>query len=147
MPAKIFFDTNILIYAITSSGRRSDVAEKLLAAGGVVSSHVLNELVAVARRKLGRSWEEIAEALAAIRILCPLPVPITIETHEAAVRVAQQYGYQIYDALVIAAALEAGCDTLYSEDLQDGQKLDGRLTIDNPFKASPGPSSVRRRLH
>ncbi len=72
----------------------------------------------------------------AIRVLCPAPVPITIETHEAALRVAQKYGYQIYDALVIAAALEAGCDTLYSEDLQDGQVvLDGQLTIRNPFKA------------
>jgi predicted nucleic acid-binding protein len=135
MPARPFFDTNILVYAITAGDRRSDIAEDLLAAGGVVSAHVVNELVAVARRKLDRSWSEIAEALAAIRILCPSPVPITIETHEAAVRVAQQHGYQIYDALVIAAALEAGCDTLFSEDLQDGQILDGQLTIRNPFEA------------
>jgi len=133
MPANVFFHTNVLSYAITAGDPRSDVAERLLAARGVVSAHVLNELVAVARRKLGRSWEEIGEALGAIRILCPAPVPITVETHEAAVRVAQQYGYQIYDALVIAAALEAGCETLYSEDLQDGQKLEGR-TIRNPFK-------------
>lgn len=135
MPAKAFFDTNVLIYAITEGDPRSDVAEKLLAAGGTVSAHVLNELVAVARRKLGRSWDDVEEALGAIRILCPSPVPITLETHEAAVRVAQQYGYQIYDALVIAAALEAGCDTLFSEDLQDGQMLDGQLTIRNPFKS------------
>lgn len=135
MPAKVFFDTNVLIYAITEGDPRSDVAEKLLAAGGLVSAHVLNELVAVARRKLGRSWDEIEEALAAFRILCPSPVPITIATHEAAVRIARQYGYQIYDALVMAAALEAGCDTLYSEDLQDGQQIDGQLTIRNPFKA------------
>lgn len=135
MPAKVFFDTNILIYAITADDSRSAVAEKLLAAGGTISAHVLNELVAVARRKLGRPWEEIEDALGAICTLCPNPVPITIETHQAAVHIARQYGYQIYDALVIAAALEAGCDTLYSEDLHDGQKLDGRLTIRNPFKA------------
>lgn len=135
MPAKAFFDTNVLIYAITAGDPRSDMAEKLLATGGVVSAHVLNELVAVARRKLGRTWEEIGEALSALRTLCPSPVAITIETHEAAVDIAQQHGYQIYDALVIAAALKSGCDTLYSEDLHDGQKLDGRLTIRNPFKA------------
>lgn len=135
MPAKVFFDTNVLVYAITAGDPRNDIAEKLLAAGGVVSAHVLNELVAVARRKLGRSWDEIEETLSAIRVLCPSPSPITIETHETAVRVARQYGYQIYDALVIAAAIEAGCDTLYSEDLQDGQEIDGQVTIRNPFKA------------
>jgi predicted nucleic acid-binding protein len=135
MPARTFFDTNVLIYAISHGDSRSDVAETLLANGGVLSAHVLNEFVAVARRKLGRSWEEIQDALAAFRTLCPSPVPITIETHEKAVRIAQQHGYQIYDALVIAAALEAGCDTLFSEDLQDGQTLDSQLTIRNPFKA------------
>lgn len=134
MPARSFFDTNVLIYAVSHGDSRSDVAESLLAGGGVLSAHILNEFVAVARRKLGRSWDEIQDALAAFRTLCPSPVPITIETHETAVHIAQQHGYQIYDALVIAAALEAGCDTLFSEDLQDGQTLGGQLTIRNPFK-------------
>jgi predicted nucleic acid-binding protein len=99
----------------------------------VVSVQILNELAAVARKKLGLTWEEIEEALAAIRVLCPSPVPITIETHEAGLRIAAQYQFHIYDALVAAAALEAECTTLYSEDLQDGQVIDGRLTIRNPF--------------
>ena len=89
---------------------------------------------AVARRKLGLTWDEVGEALAAIRVLCPSPVALTIETHEAGLRIAAQYQFHIYDALVAAAALEAGCTTLYSEDLQDGQVIDGCLTIRNPFK-------------
>jgi predicted nucleic acid-binding protein len=79
------------------------------------------------------AWDEIGEALTAIRVLCPSPVPLTVETHEAGLRIAAQYRFHIYDALITAAALEAECTTLYSEDLQDGQIIDGRLTIRNPF--------------
>ena len=133
MNDEVFFDTNVLIYAIAKDDPRAVSAEAMLAAGGVVSVQVLNEFVSVARRKLGMTWEEVAEALAAIRILCPAPVPITIETHETALRIAAKYGYQIYDALIAASALLAGCRRLFSEDLQDGQILEGRLTIINPF--------------
>ena len=128
-----FFDTNVLIYVIAKNDPRAAPAEALLAAGGVVSVQVLNEFVAVARRKLDMTWKEIAEALAAIRPLCPTAIPITIEIHETALRLAAQYGYHIYDALIAAAALNAGCTTLYSEDLQDGQVIDGSLTVRNPF--------------
>jgi predicted nucleic acid-binding protein len=129
----VFFDTNVLVYVVGQSDRRTPRAEALLAAGGVVSIQVLNELVSVARRKLRMAWDDVAEALAAIRTLCPSPVPVTMETHEAALRIAQEYGYHIYDALIAAAALESRCTTLYSEDLQDGQVIDKRLTIHNPF--------------
>jgi predicted nucleic acid-binding protein len=60
-------------------------------------------------------------------------VSITVETHDVALRIAQQYGYHIYDALVAAAALEANCEMLYTEDMQDGQVIDDQLTIRNPF--------------
>jgi predicted nucleic acid-binding protein len=133
MPARAFFDTNVLIYSVAENDPRSDAAEALLANGGVVSAHVLNEFVAVARRKLGMSWTDVTEALDAIRTLCPSPVSITVETHDAALRIAQQYGYHIYDALVAAAALEAKCDALYTEDMQNGQVIDDQLTIRNPF--------------
>jgi predicted nucleic acid-binding protein len=108
------------------------VAETLLASGGVLSVQVLNEFVAVARRQLHKSWEEVRRALDIVCVLCPEPVPLTIDTHERALQVAERYGYSIFDALVIAAALEAGATTLYSEDMQDRQTIDG-LTIRNPF--------------
>ena len=93
---------------------------------------VLNEFAAIARRKLNMSWEEIGEALAAVRTLCEPPSPLTVEIHDAGMAIAAQYGYHIYDSLILAAALDAECDTLYSEDMQNGQKI-GSLTIRNPF--------------
>jgi len=63
----------------------------------------------------------------------PVPIPITEETHDAALRLAGQHGFHVYDALIVAAALEGDCTTLYSEDLESGQVIDGRLTIHNPF--------------
>jgi len=89
----------------------------------------------VAHRKLKMSWQEVASALGAIRILCPSVAAMTAETHDAALRLAVRHGFHIYDALIVAAALEAGCATLYSEDMQSGQVIGGRLTIRNPFAA------------
>ena len=138
MLADVFFDTDILVYAVTEGDPRSARAEELLAAGGVLSVQILNEFVSVARRKMSMPWSDVVEALDAFRVLCPSPLPITIEMHEAALEIAEKHGYSIYDALVIAGALESGCTTLLSEDLQDGRTIDGRLTIRNPFVQSFG---------
>jgi predicted nucleic acid-binding protein len=138
MLAKAFFDTNVLIYAVAEGDPRSVEAEELLASGGVLSVQVLNEFVSVARRKILMSWNDVTQALDAFRILCPSPLPITVETHEAALRLSARHCYNIYDGLVIAAALEAGCAALYSEDLHDGQTIDAQLTIRNPFAKSSG---------
>jgi len=128
----VFFDTTILIYAVSDANPRAAVAEDLLSAGGHISVQVLNEFAAVARRKLNMSWDEITEALGTIRALCETPAPLTVEVHESALKLAALYRYHIYDALILAAALESGCNTLYSEDMQDGQQI-GLLTIRNPF--------------
>jgi len=138
VPAKVFFDTKVLVYAVAEGDPRSAKAEELLASGGVLSVQVLNEFVSVARRKILMSWSEVTQALDAFRILCPSPLPITVDTHESALRICARHDYNIYDALVIAAALEAGCQTLYSEDLHDGQTIDEQLTIRNPFGKSSG---------
>lgn len=133
MPAKAFLDTNILIYAVVREDR-SARAEELLAAGGVVSVQVLNEFVSVVRRKLKMPWAQVLDALDAIRVLCPDPVAVSIEAHETALEIAQKHRYEIYDALIIASALQARCEVLYSEDLHHGQVIAGRLTIRNPFR-------------
>ena len=133
MSGKAFFDTNVLVYAIGQADDRTETAEALLAGGGVISVQVLNELANVARRKLAMSWDEIDEAVAAIRILCAPPVPLTIDTHDAGRRIAAKYGYSMFDGLIAASALQAGCETLYSDDLQDGQVIEGRVTVRNPF--------------
>jgi predicted nucleic acid-binding protein len=138
MPAKDFLDTNVLIYAVAKNDRRASKAEALLASGGMISVQSLNEFVSVARRKLGMSWKEVIEFLDLISVLCPDPFPISLDTHRGALAIAEKYGYGIYDALIVSAALEAGCTTLYSEDLQDGQvierKSERQLTIRNPFR-------------
>jgi len=130
--ARSFFDTNVLIYAFAKNDRRTEAAEKILIAGGVVGVQTLNEFVAVSIRKLSMSLKEVVEAVNVICALCPSPVPITIETHNAELRIMQRYVYHIYDSLMISAALEASCQTLYSEDMRNGQVIDG-LTIRNPF--------------
>ncbi|MGH9512910.1 MAG: PIN domain-containing protein [Terriglobales bacterium] len=136
MPVKnhAFFDTNVLIYTVAKNDSRASKAEALLASGGMVSIQSLNEFVSVARRKLGMSWKEAKKFLDLICILCPEPVPISLDTHKTALAIAEKYGYGIYDALIASAALEAGCKTLYSEDLQDGQIIHRQLTIRNPFR-------------
>jgi len=133
MSDKAFFDTNVLVYVVGQKDKRSETAEALLAGGGVISVQVLNELANVSRKKLGMSWQEVGEALAAIRTLCPSPLPLTTDTHDDGLRIAEKYGYSVYDGLIAASALEAECETLYSEDLQDGQVIEGRMTIHNPF--------------
>jgi len=136
MSGKAFFDTNSLVYVVGEKDKRTHTAEALLASGGSISVQVLNELANVMRKKLRMSWEEIDEVLAAIRVLCPSPVPLTIETHDAGRRIAAKYGYSLFDGLIAASALESGCGTLYSEDLQDGQIIEGRVTVRNPFRSA-----------
>ena len=144
MSDRAFFDTNVLVYIVGQKDERTAKAEALVANGGVVSVQVLNELASVSHRKLGMSWEAIGGALAAIRDLCPSPIPLTLDTHGAGLRIAAKYGFHFYDALIAAAALEAQCATLYSEDFQDGQLLEGRLTVRNPFVRETGRTSRKR---
>jgi predicted nucleic acid-binding protein len=133
MSDKAFFDTNVFVYAIILDDPRSQQAEDLIAQGGTVSVQVLSEFVDVVRRKARMPWDEIRFAIENIKALCPDPLPITLDTHRKAVAVAEKYGYRICDALIVASALEARSTILYSEDMQDGQVIDGRLTIRNPF--------------
>ncbi len=136
MSADWFFDTNILIYAMTPADRRSIRAESLLRQGGSVSVQVLNEFANVAHRKLKRSWPETVDALAALRVLFPQPRPIGAAEHDAALAIAHRYGLAFYDSMIIASALEAGCSTLWSENMHDEQIIDGQLTIRNPFASA-----------
>ena len=127
-------DTNVLVYAALENDPRSEPARTLLATGVIFSVQALNEFVSAAC-KLRRKWSEIQVALAFLEAICPTPAPLTLATHRLALEIAQRFGYHIFDALMIAAALEASSETLYSEDMQDGQKI-GELAIRNPFRKS-----------
>ena len=126
-----FFDTNILVYA-QQRGAKADAARALMAGGGVVSVQVLNEFAAVSHRKLGQGWEQIAAAIADVLALVAVPRVLNVKTHLAALALARDHGLSFYDALIVAAAIEAGCDTLWTEDMQQGRSF-GALTVRNPF--------------
>ena len=130
-----FFDTNVLVHIAGNDQAKADRAEAAIARGGAISVQVLNELANVARRKIGMSWADTHAFLEAIRGLLTVH-PLSVEVHETTLDVAERYGFSIYDALIAASALHAGCDTLWSEDLQHGMTLEQCLRIVNPFRAS-----------
>ena len=130
--AERFFDTNLLLYLFSSSSDKADRAESLLAEGGTLSVQVLNEFAAVARRKLHMSLPEIQESLDTLTSFMKV-VPLTIEVHRRGLDIAERFGFSIYDALIVAAAIESGCSTLLTEDLQHMQKIDDLLIVVNPF--------------
>ena len=132
MPGERFFDTNILIYAFAAGDRRSARAEALLAEGGVIGVQVLNEFTSVVRRKLRWEWPEVEAALAVIAELAGPVRPLTADIHGKAVELARANALSFYDALIVAAAADAGCHVLLTEDLQHGRKVSG-VTIKNPF--------------
>ena len=129
-----FFDTNVLVYAFLDVGKRERALD-LIASGGTISAQVLNEFTNVARRKRQRDWAEIERAVSVIRARFPDVVPLTADTHAAAIGFARDHGLAFYDALVVASAIEAQCDILYSEDMQHGRSIGG-LAIVNPFADS-----------
>jgi len=127
-----FFDTNILVYAASEIPVKAARAEELLRAGGVVSVQVLNELTLVARRKMKLTWAETRELIEPYALLLTV-VPVTQAVHERGMALGERYGFAVYDAMLVAAALEAGCETLWSEDMHNGLVVEGRLRVVNPF--------------
>ena len=129
---RAFFDTNVLLYLLANEDAKADRAEELLAAGGVISVQVLNEFVHVARRKFRAPWDAIHVTLAGIRANT-IVEPLTLETHEAGLFLAQRFELSTFDGQLLGAAVLANCDVFYSEDMQDGLKVTAKLTIRNPF--------------
>lgn len=136
MPGR-FFDTNILLYLLSHDHRKADIAEGLLRDGGCVSVQVLNEIANVTQRKFRMDWTQTDEFLFMIREFVTVE-PLTHKTHELGIALAQRHALSVYDAMIVAAGLLAGCDTLLSEDMQNGFVAAGLLTISNPFPGSPG---------
>ena len=132
-----FFDTNVLVYATLDQ----DVAKKRIAASlimdavasqsFVISSQVLKEYVNILVRKSDRAPQLIRED---VRRLSPfVAVADTPDLVLRALDLRQEYALQFFDALIIAGAERADCDTVYSEDMTDGERY-GNVTVVNPFK-------------
>lgn len=127
-----FLDTNVLIYLLSEDPAKAARARDLLAAGGVISVQVLNEFVAVARRKLNLDWADVETLIDGFTTHLHVE-PQTVETHLRAVRIARRYQLGIYDATILAAAEQADCRVLLSEDMQHGLQV-GEVVISNPFR-------------
>lgn len=128
-----FLDTNVLVYLAQSDADKAERVERLLTLEPVVSVQVLNELANVLRRKAAFSWPETRGFLTIVRDLTAV-VPLTTETHELGLVIAERYMLSIYDAMIVAAAQTAGCNALWSEDMQHGLRLESGLEIRNPFR-------------
>ena len=128
----VFLDSNILVYAY-SADARSDQARQILRGDYVIGVQTLNEFTYVARRKLKFSWEKIARASLDLSETAEAVVSTQLDDHQQSLRLADRHDLQIFDALMLALALRAGCQTFYSEDMHPGLVIDNRLTIINPF--------------
>ena len=129
---KIFFDTNTLLYLLSSDTKKADWVSKNLQQSNVISVQVLNEFTSASIRKIKISNNELDEFLDLFTSTFNVR-SLDIDTFETGLIVSRRYGYHHYDSMIIAAALQAGCEKLYSEDMQHRQIIDKRLQIVNPF--------------
>jgi predicted nucleic acid-binding protein len=127
-----FFDSNVILYMASESSVKSVRAEQLVAQRGMISVQVLNECANVLRTKRSRPWPDVRDFLLGLRAHLKI-LPLNLEIHQSGLRLAERYGFAIYDSFIVAAALAADCETLWSEDMQHGMLVDGRLRIANPF--------------
>jgi len=134
--SETFFDSNVLIYLTDTESGKAEQTEDLLAEGGTISVQVLNEFANVALRKVRLSWPETRDFLDTFRATLEI-VPLTLETHQRGLDLAERYQLSVYDGMIVAAAQLAGCRVLYSEDMHDGLVIE-ELTIRNPYAAGGG---------
>lgn len=134
MSGKVFLDTNVLIYCYASTEPAKRVAALAVAEHpeACISTQVLQEMAHTLSRKFKKTWDEID---AVIEEVCRnfIVHRNTEQTVQTAIRLAARYGFSFYDSLILAAAIESNCTTLFSEDMQHGQTIDGCLKIANPF--------------
>lgn len=135
MRGRAFFDTNLLIYLYSEDEpqKQSTVRKVWADSSSVISTQVLQELSNTLSRKFSKGSSAISILLDEVQTAFEVHTNSSATIREA-LRLAERYKYSFYDSLIIAAALESGCSTLYSEDMQHGQMIDGVLRISNPIK-------------
>ena len=131
MANKFFVDSNVLLYTIANDETKALRAYDIIDQGPFISVQVLNEFTNVARKKYKLNWNDVRDGLEHVKDCCEV-LPLTFGVHLKAVEIAERNLINIYDANILAAAELAGCEVLYTEDMNDGQRI-GRVTIRNPF--------------
>lgn len=132
MPGKIFIDTNVVVYSLGQASSKAHLAAPLFVGLPTISTQVLSETANVASKRLGLAVSEIRKLITSLEAMCRVEI-ISLVTIHKALDIRERYSFSWYDSLIVATALESGCDTLYSEDMQNGQEIEGRLRIVNPF--------------
>lgn len=127
-----FIDSNVVLYLLSEDARKANRSEALLRTRPTISVQVLNEVTSVCVRKLNMAWHEIADLVDAVKSFCTV-VPLTVDIHDSARRLAERHGFAFYDACIVATASVSGCQILYTEDMHDGLIVEDGLTIRNPF--------------
>nr|VFJ57804.1 MAG: Predicted nucleic acid-binding protein, contains PIN domain [Candidatus Kentron sp. DK] len=143
MPDKpVFLDTNMWVYLFTDTHdaenrRKQDIVRQVLSnrSNIVVSTQVLNEASNVWLKKYGLDIDRVKSYLKTIRKSAEVHLLNEALTFRA-LDLFDRYKLSFYDSLIVAAALDAGCRTLYTEDLQHGQRIGERLTIEDPFRGT-----------
>ncbi len=128
----IFIDTNIILYLFTDDSKKKEFAQNILSTEYTISTQVVNENVNVCLKKLKLSKEEAFAHGSNLMNVFTVAVlyPSTIKS---AFLLSLKYGFSYWDSLIVSVALEQNCKLLYSEDMQDGLLVDGKLRIKNPF--------------
>ena len=132
MPA--FADTNIVVYAFSKDDAKIAVAEAIIEKQPTISVQVINEFLNVCRKKLGMDIPTRHKLARELIAGCNI-VALEPRVSEKAMEIEAEGQISYWDALIVAAALLSGCETLYTEDLQHGRIFDGQLTVVNPFVA------------
>ncbi|MDR3184378.1 MAG: PIN domain-containing protein [Prevotellaceae bacterium] len=130
---KSALDTNVLIYSHSQDDLfKQDIARNLIVRSPVVSTQVLSEYINVLKRVMSLSKKELLSLC--IKTFAHSDIyPVGMDTLKAAEQIIQRYDLQIFDSIVVAAAIEAGCDVLYTEDMSHNLVINNQLTIINPF--------------
>ncbi len=130
---RIFVDSNIILYLFTDDERRKKIAATLFSKEYIISTQIVNENVNVCLKKLKLS-KEIAYAHGRDMLNSLTVINIHPSTIKTAFDLSVKYGYGYWDSLVISAALENDCELLFTEDMHEGQLIEGKLKIKNPFR-------------
>jgi len=139
MSDRYFLDTNVFVYCFDRSDhRKQQIAEKWVGRAlkdhlGVISSQVIQEFFNVATRKFAQPMKASESSAYLETVFSPLcEIFPSLSLYHRALALKEETGFSFYDTLIVAAALEANCRILYSEDLQAGQVVED-LKIQNPF--------------
>ncbi len=143
-PRRCFVDTNIWLYAMIDSGsaKREVAKQTVLLTGVVVSTQVINETCVNLLRQVAFSEAHIRELVAAFDARCSV-ADLNRHTLQEASRLRETYSLSFWDSMIVASALRSGCDVLYTEDMQDGLRVDGKLTTVDPFAAMQAARTQR----